>query len=459
MISSGTESSVMKVYADPFGLEGEKMKRKISASKSTTLYADPFGLEGEKMKSSTRKSTSRKKRIHHAKFGVFPNLYFRALPLAHLQLHPSYVPLPYPPPALTCVGEVKNYPESSQQWDILHAGRLSTSCLNSALGFLEPSAADILDIPRSLRGSGRGNSALARLSQPALSCADVKVLSEILESYYLPPPPRVKECQKDVWGGRKFRTRTTQFMSNYIASPSLPKKIYDSNPSAVRMKWGGIQEPSALLTVLNYCCDASRNSTLLETGICVGEDLEDGPRKVLVGATPDAILRHEDGTLEAVEVKNHSPFVRNRGSGKEKRRMLGLSDREPDPGFPRRYFAQAQLEMFCVGKECKSCVFYRQTATKGGVMVRVERDDIWLRECFFFSDLFYDRYVVSDCGEGLNNVPPENFFFDDKDEEIKARHRRFVSMTKDGEIKHVATIKHRDIQRCRQDDPLFLDNF
>ena len=94
----------------------------------------------------------------------------------------------------------------------------------------------------------------------------------------------------------------------------------------------------------------------------------------------------------------------------------------------------------------------RQTATKGGIIVRIHRSDEWLRECFFFLDLFFTRYV-----EGQQEIE-QNFFYDDTDEDIRKRHREFVGLTTRGDfIGEADHIPNRDIQRIRRDDPLFLD--
>ena len=85
--------------------------------------------------------------------GDYPNILWGAVPMDHLRLHPHFVPLPPPTQvrSLSTLQDVNLFRQDSWQWDALHSGRMTTSQAAAALGFLEPSAAQDLDIPRSLQ--------------------------------------------------------------------------------------------------------------------------------------------------------------------------------------------------------------------------------------------------------------------------------------------------------------------
>merc|ERR1719221_2186548 len=102
------------------------------------------------------------------------------------------------------------------------------------------------------------------------------------------------------------------------------------SPMRVRMVWGNQQEATALLTALNYFCGKDNRTMIHEVGMCGtkfdDEDEEEKDLLLRIGASPDALICHGDGTVEVLEVKNHCPFVNrktqfdHRQKGKKKRR-------------------------------------------------------------------------------------------------------------------------------------------
>ena len=60
----------------------------------------------------------------------------------------------------------RNVRQESDLWDDLHAGVLTTSCLNGALGFYEPAAARQLHLPRGYASHNAAMSAYHRLRLP-----------------------------------------------------------------------------------------------------------------------------------------------------------------------------------------------------------------------------------------------------------------------------------------------------
>ena len=105
------------------------------------------------------------------------------------------------------------------------------------------------------------------------------------------------------------------------------------SPMATRMRWGNAQEATSVLTALNYFCGLDESTVIREVGMCgagfdpdvggggddnnssVGDtNVRDGAllQGLSIGATPDALVCHGDGTVEVLEVKNHCPFVWNK---------------------------------------------------------------------------------------------------------------------------------------------------
>lgn len=110
-----------------------------------------------------------------------------------------------------------------------------------------------------------------------------------------------------------------------------------------------------------------------------------------IGASPDAVLVYSDGRIEALEVKNHCPFVptsysknmnpthQNGDSNdseidslgesesnlkkKEKgeKPMFTISRRQYLPtDVPAMYIPQLMLEMYCLGPNCRSTMMVRK---------------------------------------------------------------------------------------------------
>jgi hypothetical protein len=84
-----------------------------------------------------------------------------------------------------------------------------------------------------------------------------------------------------------------------------------------RFKWIGVaQEATAVLTALNYLVKKFPGTVVCEVGMCgVGLEIESTDTirhsfsSLLIGASPVAIIRYPDRRVEALEVKNHCPFV------------------------------------------------------------------------------------------------------------------------------------------------------
>jgi hypothetical protein len=226
---------------------------------------------------------------------------------------------------------------------------------------------------------------------------------------------------------------------------------------SIRMMWGNVQEATAILTALNYFSLNDPDVVVEEIGMC-GAGLElNVTSSVLIGASPDGILRHSDGKIEVLEVKNHCPFYTNKVPGKNKGGIVKrffLGSQPIDGGVFPHYVPQLQLEMLCVGPDCRSAVMIRQTATHGALILRMHRDDEWIKEMLYWLHRFHEDFVDP------NHPPPKNFFWNASKAEDRARYRRFVNRTK--QIRHekveiIGQIDNAMIQRSEELPPLFLD--
>jgi len=500
--------------------------------------------------------------------GSSPNINWRRIPMDHLRYHPNFEPLStdykkdlYP---LSSVSEVSSFRQESWQWDALHVGRCTTSRSCSALGFLEPMASKELGIPRSLLRRG-GMEAYEKLSEWKCALKDVDMMNEVLftddlneagdEIVYKKPSSVTKNQNNNKKGKNKLQTIwvsnryelhmspaslsnnnkrrgqlsvSINFAAKYIprhdfstsSSNSYRKSVqnikdrYKDRPIIARMDWGNAQEATAILTALNYVYqNEDPNIKVKEVGMCVGHHENPGVESsvkqkiangLYIGASPDAVLVYSDGRIEALEVKNHCPFVptnysknmnpthqngdstisSNDGESesnlKKKKKgekpMFTISRRQYLPtDVPAMYVPQLMLEMYCLGPNCRSAMMVRQTATRGAVILRLHRDDEWIEEMLEWLSLFKTKYVDKE------KPPPFNFFWKDEEKEDtesiiesanekervfdSKRYREFVKRTKEiGDTAEVvANVPHKMIQRVmssRKDIPipLFLDD-
>jgi len=445
--------------------------------------------------------------------GNAPDIYWRAIPMQHLRLHPHFDPLPPTSEIfyLKNLNEVSQFRQDSWQWQALHMGRCTTSQAASAMGILEPLAARCMAVPRSLWKPGVH--AYDRLKEGgkedknggSAALVDLEELNEVLFG--------IEEAEEETWGmediefnddeggdeilyestsknGEIWYTYSTKKISkqaNFAArySPKYSntmtkeevetiKQRYEHATMQVRMYWGNTQEATSILTALNYFYEKDPKIRVKEIGLCIGNEyLSTHQQRMLhglqIGASPDAVLVHSDGSLEALEVKNHCPFVQNHPRGR-RRKDVGNNNRsrrlptfrinqnEPYACVPAVYVPQLMLEMLCLGPKCRSAVMVRQTATKGAVVLRLHRDDEWINDMLELLGRFQTEYMQT------NTPPPENFFWEDENEERRVKYRDFVSRTRKigEEAELLDYIEHKKIQRQMPGKgikhiPLFLD--
>jgi hypothetical protein len=363
-------------------------------------------------------------------------------------------------------------------------GRCTTSQAVAALGFLEHAAADVLQIPKTWRRGGVG--AYHRLRQEPLRQLDH--MNRAL------CPQDIAENGESSTGSKQALDASSKSEGNAMLWENVcddPTQSSDRFPFAahyrykvssqerklrkaqarrfslnelsaktIRMAWGNSQEATALLTALNYFAREDAGFIMREVGMCgAGLDLNQTTdySSLLIGATPDAILCHSDGRIEALEVKNHCPFM----TPWAKKGKKGSPNRFIVSDFPfddkvrvfSHYIPQLQMEMLCLGPDCKSAVMVRQTALNGARLLRMQRDDHWIEEMLHFLHRFQNEFVAK------AQRPPANFFWLDSDKEEAARYRRFVNTTLEmrKNVELVEHIPNEHIQRVPEEAPLFLD--
>ena len=419
----------------------------------------------------------------------------------HLRHHPHFQALPLHVTRLDTLEDVAQFRQESWQWQALHAGRCTTSQAAAALGLLEPTAGQELGIPPSWRrngqtGTGGGLKAYQRLRQTPV----LRTLSEFQQTLLEPKPsgsnsdgssmsdmepssnnnnctiwvPRNKDGNHDHDDQDSSRRR---FLADYHFLPPTRelrrRKRYIQERSggeylakSLRLIWGNTQEATALLTALNYFANHVDPHVVLEesglrgAGLACNQTTTTTTSGLLIGATPDGILRYTNPTnhetvLEVVEVKNHCPFFSNKGRKRRAGRVKAFSigDRPADTTIPAQYVSQLQLEMLCVGPTCQSAVLVRQTATQGAVLLRMHRDDSWIAEMMHFLHRFQLDFVQP----GIK--PPVDFFWNSAAEHERYRHFvRHTARLAYESVQLVAKIPHQDIQRVPEDMPFFLDD-
>jgi len=347
---------------------------------------------------------------------------------------------------------VSEFRQDSLQWDLLHRGRCTTSQTAAALGFLEPLVGDKLGIPWSLRKGALG--AFHRLSEEPLVC--LKEMNEVLISG---KEDCVEITDEKVWQS-KIHDPQFPFVAKYLPriNPALrTRKSSGTCHMQTRMRWGSVQESTSVLMALNYFCSKNPSIVIKEAGMCVPS-----PRPeilvpdLFIGASPDGVIIHPNGTVEALEVKNHCPFVAVKGRARQKGKFKIREFDHLQAEIPLAYLPQLMMEMVCLGPHCRSVVFVRQTATRGAIILRLHRDDEWIQKMFEFLNQFVVEYVRP----GV--APKPNFFWTDEREDVKKRYRSFVDRTKEvgKSVELVHYVQHREIQRALStvgNVPLFLD--
>ncbi len=179
-------------------------------------------------------------------------------------------------------------------------------------------------MPPSLRGHGKALDAHARLAAPLLS--DLSMLHPDLWHDGGDDAAHVISVAAAAALWRPCAAAASSSLPHFLytfhplprpARRGIARANHDTPPSInrIRMEWGSVQEATSILAALNYLC--RRNAVVEEAGLHPLEALPASEQCNLpaglppIGASPDAVVRWPDGTVEPLEVKNHAPFVPN----------------------------------------------------------------------------------------------------------------------------------------------------
>ena len=400
--------------------------------------------------------------------GTVPNVVWLSVAEADLRCHPDYTPLP-PPECVSSLQtwrDVSRFRQDSVQWDMLHRGRLTTSRAAGALGILEPKAARKLGVPRGLSGSRKAMHSQGHLAETPLFESLEGAAAHLVDQRMsdATKAERVSAWKKDLgerrgkawrgWG-RDRSWRSSAWSCCYLRWCRKQERSRKGNGilrgNHVGMLWGTVHEATAVLCALNYFHGSG--AKVHECGMYPGEALfsargSECPEQlalvhrlqdlgVPIGATPDGIICHNDGTVEVLEVKNHSPF---RYSRRHERSFV--QDRDPPGEVPPWYVPQVQLEMLCVGAHCRSAIFVRLTATCGATILRVRRDDRFILDMLQRLLEFVERFVIP------GSMPSEDF---GETGALGSRWDEFLDLTSavSSSATLLAHIPHDSIQRKR----------
>lgn len=299
------------------------------------------------------------------------------------------------------------------------------------------------------------------------------------------------------------------YLPKRYSQPQQRRSVYTSAHSA-RLAWGSAQEATAILVALNYFDMVSNGTSLvLECGLLPLEALnkseyakylissrypatsnETSPAATaaaessmsslpLLGASPDGIILHKDGSKEVLEVKCSSPFVNERFTSKSGSKnkntkssnskssnkinnnsasntstskvKMYITDKSPPMSVPAWHIPQLQLEILCAGPQCTGAILVSLSALNGAVMYRIPRDDQYIIHMLRLFQAFRHHYVSQ------ASTPPINFMTSTT--EMKKLnyfyfYERTLHIARNAEI--VTTIKQNEIQRNPYNKQFFV---
>lgn len=312
-------------------------------------------------------------------------------------------------------------------WSRLHQGVLTTGNINAALGFYEPTSTvphnKQLKLHRDRVGRHHILSVAQHLAQKEYipQCNTIVTPdhanehnSKVLYAYNnnieaAALPPKTNQPSPHPPPTTTGTTGTTTGTAN-IPNSSIPedfklrkaRSMQSLGLSHCRQTWGKVQEAASIYVLMKLFPD----SVVSEIGMCrldtnnIAELLkswgfQDGDLPPL-GASPDAMIEHyedEDSSVlmkrlalkdkignnnnnkrkwkEIVEVKNTCPFFINRAG------EYIISDRGPRSAVDPLWMPQLQLHMLCA--DTASGLLLSRSATMGVRVMRVHRDDEYLR--------------------------------------------------------------------------------
>jgi hypothetical protein len=420
--------------------------------------------------SAAPRRATRRQRSRSPPRGGEPNIGWRAITMDELRAHPSFLALPPAHLVLpTSPADLRLFRQDSWQWWECHAGRISTSACASCLGVYEERSASFLGVPPSLRGHGKALDAHSRLASPVLSeylrlhtdSADADAAAQQLA--------KAEKAARGVWRPREDSAAAdhsgadgsslSPFLCEYRRRAAAGRSRAGGGGRAsfgsvgqIRMAWGSQQEATSILAALNFF--GAQNATVEEAGLQPLEAIDADERAGLpsglppIGASPDAIVRWHDGSVEPFEVKNHAPFATNfRARTDPSLPRFEVRDPGPYDEVAVWHVPQLYLHMLCMGAGCRSALFMSASATKGVHIFRLRRDESLMRLMLTFVAKF-----AAEHGRGKPPPPPDFWWGVDEYDALLEGLRR--AGREDVEL--VARVPDNEVQRGRA-APFFFD--
>lgn len=366
--------------------------------------------------------------------GKIPNMFWCAIAYDELRCQRHFLPLP-PVNELELRGPGTWHwvRQDDPLWGQLHWGVLTARHLAGALGLHEPRSAAFLDIPHHMRSHQSAVHVYKHLmdaqeafeSSPWQACADVDAKNEQTRFSW------VQRCcgHSLISSARAGLKRRQQ---------SLRAKSWHEL-SQVQCGWGTTQEPTALKKLLESLAppcacleevglamidpetsssnrvnapDISQARRWSRTGDCQSSKEKCAGSKatmpLLMGASPDAMLRFSDGTRAAVEVKNVCPFIQNGNrfqvcSGGQENSQSNPKHRGPAQRLRANQVPQVQWEMLATGTN--SNYFLSASACQGINLFVVHRHEGYLQLMLRLISEFYTEFVLH------RQAPRADFFW------------------------------------------------
>ncbi|KAJ1461307.1 hypothetical protein M885DRAFT_611579 [Pelagophyceae sp. CCMP2097] len=360
----------------------------------------------KKKKGKKKSSTSEKCRLS----GKYANVGWRTIPMDAVRAHPLFKELPRASdvckaerPSLSAASLFR---QDGRRWRLLHEGKLTGAHIAAVCGLYEADAAEKLRLPRSLQGHSRAVDSWNHWRRGGAT-DDVVRIFEDFEDDSEEEDESIEAC----W-------RLDLAKDAYLYAPTFaPRRLMlTESDRQARLAWGTIQEGVGIVAAMDFVRKRGGGAIVAEAGmlspgtdnLCArppgavkggrafkSESLGGADLDKLLGASPDGLILHADGSVEILEVKSVSPFQKINGT-------LHLRDRGPHANVGAWIVPQVMLEIYCAGPRCHSALLASVSATKGATFIEIKRDDDYVREMLRLSRRFHDRF----CAPGQPPPPP-----------------------------------------------------
>uniref|UniRef100_A0A7S3JSF9 Uncharacterized protein n=2 Tax=Aureoumbra lagunensis TaxID=44058 RepID=A0A7S3JSF9_9STRA len=383
------------------------------------MFAEENSSHKRKKRNGTDGKKAKAKRIGliQTETGTIANVGWRAISMKSLRAHPRFAALRSAREAMTDrdknLANAALFRQDTWQWDALHAQRITGSRAAALLGFFSGLAVSELGIPISLRDGNKRNKALAFIHNN-----DDQFEFDALFDFSAEESAQSDDDVCEWIAGES--------LSQYILRKEQPQiSLGTKDVVSTRLKWGTVQEAVGILAAINHLKNAA---FIAESGMCAAEApsltalasewkdtsktvdaahacsqlLEKAaaassslmkPLNLSLGASPDAFVVYPDGTVEVLEIKSVSPYVKSKHPGR-----MAVKDRGPHLNIGPWIIPQVMLEIFCAGPLCTGAKLCSVSATKGAAFFTIPRDDRYIKDMLFwlsfalYNDL--DHYIV-----------------------------------------------------------------